>query len=61
MADRELTFENPCFAEALTCDFEDMTWTFEPYENFVVTGGNYVIMPLEVWQAEISKLGEAVK
>lgn len=56
---RNLTFSDPCFAESVTCDFEDKTWTFEPTENFIVGAGKYVIMPIEEYWIAVNALAKA--
>jgi len=35
------------FAESLTADFEENTWTFEMPEDFRVTAGKFAIVPIE--------------
>ncbi len=34
-------------AVSTTCDFEEKTWTFEMEEGFIVSAGNFVIIPLD--------------
>ena len=33
--------------ETLTADFEEQTWTFEMDENFIITAGEFAIIPKE--------------
>ena len=39
------------FADSVTSDFEDKTWTFEMNDSdFVVTAGNFAIIPEQQYQ-----------
>ena len=42
--------------EALTADFEENTWTFEMPEDFIVTAGEFAIIPKDKYDDLITAL-----
>ena len=45
------------FADSLTSDFQESTWTFEMNDDdFSVTAGNFAIVPEELYQKMLTAL-----
>lgn len=34
--------------KSLTADFQENTWTFEMKENFIITAGDFAVIPIRV-------------
>lgn len=54
------TNKNMQFGESLTCDFEANTWTFEMDKNFIVSAGNFTIIPSEKFRQLLLATSQAI-
>lgn len=55
------TNKNIQFGNSFTCDFEENTWTFEMDKDFIVSAGNFSIIPTEKLRQLLEATSKAFK